>query len=198
MTPCAKSLRINIQPIFLTTITTAIGFLSMNFSDAPPFRDLGNVVAIGVVAAFFYSIILLPVFMLLFPVKAAHRPPRTVKLMDKLADLVINNRTVLLWGMGLFVVAMISFIPKNELNDQFVNYFDKTVDFRNDTDFMTENLTGLYSISYSLKAESSGGISEPAYLENLEKFARWYAQQGRCYTGVNTDRYHEASEQKHA
>ena len=172
-----ESLRINIQPIFLTTITTAIGFLSMNFSDAPPFRDLGNVVAIGVVAAFFYSIILLPVFMLLFPVKAAHRPPRTVKLMDKLADLVINNRTVLLWGMGLFVVAMISFIPKNELNDQFVNYFDKTVDFRNDTDFMTENLTGLYSISYSLKAESSGGISEPAYLENLEKFARWYAQQ---------------------
>ncbi|MEE9422346.1 MAG: MMPL family transporter, partial [Gammaproteobacteria bacterium] len=62
-----ESLRINIQPIFLTTITTAIGFLSMNFSDAPPFRDLGNVVAIGVVAAFFYSIILLPVFMLLFP-----------------------------------------------------------------------------------------------------------------------------------
>ncbi len=172
-----ESLRINIQPIFLTTITTAIGFLSMNFSDAPPFRDLGNVVAIGVVAAFFYSIILLPVFMLLFPIKAAHRPPRTVKLMDKLADLVINNRTVLLWGMGLFVVAMISFIPKNELNDQFVNYFDKTVDFRNDTDFMTENLTGLYSISYSLNAESSGGISEPAYLENLEKFARWYAQQ---------------------
>ncbi len=172
-----ECLRINLQPIFLTSITTAIGFLSMNFSDAPPFRDLGNVVSIGVMAAFVYSIILLPVFMLLFPVKAAIRPPRTVKMMDRIADLVISNRTILLWGMGLFALLMISFIPKNELNDQFVNYFDERVDFRNDTDFTTQNLTGLYSISYSLNANSSGGISEPAYLESMESFANWYAQQ---------------------
>jgi predicted RND superfamily exporter protein len=46
-----EALRINLQPIFLTSLTTAIGFLSMNFSDAPPFRDLGNTVAIGVVPA---------------------------------------------------------------------------------------------------------------------------------------------------
>ncbi|MGD8618855.1 MAG: MMPL family transporter, partial [Gammaproteobacteria bacterium] len=39
------SLRINLQPVFLTSLTTVIGFLSMNFSDAPPFRDLGNIVA---------------------------------------------------------------------------------------------------------------------------------------------------------
>ncbi len=172
-----ESLRINIQPIFLTSITTAIGFLSMNFSDAPPFRDLGNVVSIGVIAAFFYSIILLPLFMLLLPVKAASSPPRTVKLMDKFADQIISHRKVLLWGMSLFAIVMISFIPRNELNDQFVNYFDERVDFRTDTDFTTQNLTGLYSISYSLNAESSGGISEPAYLEAMEKFAHWYAQQ---------------------
>jgi len=32
------SLKINFQPIFLTSLTTAIGFLSMNFSDSPPFN----------------------------------------------------------------------------------------------------------------------------------------------------------------
>ena len=41
-TAIARSIKVNIQPIFLTSITTAIGFLSMNFSDSPPFRDLGN------------------------------------------------------------------------------------------------------------------------------------------------------------
>ncbi len=41
----AESLRVNLQPVFLTSATTAIGFLTMNFSDAPPFRDLGNIVA---------------------------------------------------------------------------------------------------------------------------------------------------------
>ena len=46
------SLRINLQPVFLTTVTTAIGFMSMNFSEAPPFRDLGNIVAMGVGCCF--------------------------------------------------------------------------------------------------------------------------------------------------
>ena len=36
------SLRINLEPIFLTSLTTAVGFLSLNFSEVPPFRDPGN------------------------------------------------------------------------------------------------------------------------------------------------------------
>ena len=43
-----ESIRVNMQPVFLTSVTTAIGFLSMNFSDAPPFHDLGNITAMGV------------------------------------------------------------------------------------------------------------------------------------------------------
>ena len=58
----SESLRINLQPVFLTSITTAIGFMGMNFSDAPPFRHLGNFVAFGVIAAFFLSITFLPAF----------------------------------------------------------------------------------------------------------------------------------------
>ena len=37
-----ESLRVNMMPVFLTSLTTSIGFLSMNFSDVPPFHDLGN------------------------------------------------------------------------------------------------------------------------------------------------------------
>ena len=36
-----ESLRVNLQPVFMTAITTAIGFLTMHFSEAPPFRELG-------------------------------------------------------------------------------------------------------------------------------------------------------------
>jgi predicted RND superfamily exporter protein len=56
----AESIRVNLQPVFLTSVTTAIGFLTMNFSDVPPFRDLGNIVAVGVMAAFVYSVFFLP------------------------------------------------------------------------------------------------------------------------------------------
>jgi len=51
------------------------------------------------------------------------------------------------------------------------------VEFRVDTEFTTDNLTGLYNISYSLEAEESGAISEPDFLNKLEEFANWYRQQ---------------------
>jgi hypothetical protein len=38
-----ESLRINFQPIFLTSLTTIIGFMALNFSDSPPYWHLGNI-----------------------------------------------------------------------------------------------------------------------------------------------------------
>jgi predicted RND superfamily exporter protein len=172
-----ESLRINLQPVFLTSVTTAIGFMSMNFSDAPPFRDLGNIVAIGVLSSFVYCLALLPALMLALPVRVKAAQSHSVAVMDKLADFVVKQRRPVLWGMALVVVSLLALIPKNELNDEFVRYFDERVQFRVDTDFTTENLTGLYNISYSLGADSSGAISEPDYLNRLEAFAEWYRQQ---------------------
>ncbi len=172
-----EALRINLQPIFLTSLTTAVGFMSMNFSDAPPFRDLGNIVAIGVLAAFFYCLALLPALMVALPVRAPAMRNRSMAAMDGIADFVIRYRRPVLGGMLFLVVGLIVFIPNNELNDEFVTYFDQRVPFRVDTDFTTRNLTGLYNIAYSVNAADSGGISEPAYLRKLDEFANWYRQQ---------------------
>ena len=172
-----ESLRVNLQPIFITSLTTAIGFLSMNFSDAPPFRDLGNIVAIGVMSSFFYCVALLPALMLVLPVRVKAAGNHSVAFFDMLATFVISRRRPVLWGMSLLVIGLVIFVPKNELNDEFVKYFDERVDFRVDTEFTTQNLTGIYNISYSLEAGEAGAISEPAYLNKLEAFADWYRQQ---------------------
>ncbi|MGD2073456.1 MAG: MMPL family transporter, partial [Gammaproteobacteria bacterium] len=171
------SLRINLQPVFLTTLTTAIGFLSMNFSDAPPFGDLGNIVAMGVTAAFFYSVTFLPALMLTLPVHIQPREDKKAHFMDRFAELVVTRRRPLFWGMGALIVLLVSFIPRNELNDQFIKYFDETIAFRTATDFATDNLTGIYTIDYSLSAGESGGVSDPAYLQDLERFADWFESQ---------------------
>lgn len=176
-TAMVEALRINLQPIFLTTVTTAIGFLSMNFSDAPPFRDLGNIVAVGVVAAFVFCLALLPALMIALPVRVPSVRNRTVTTMDGIADFVIRYRGIVLAGMGALVIGLVAFIPGNELNDEFVKYFDKRIQFRVDTDFTTDNLTGLYNIAHSLGAGEAGGISEPDYLHKLDEFADWYRGQ---------------------
>jgi len=184
-TALIESLRLNLQPVFLTSITTAIGFLSMNLGDVPPFRDMGNLVALGVMFAFVLSVIFLPAFVAIMPVKVRQRRTHGDRAMSMFADWVIRNRKALLWGLGPAMILLMAFIPRSEFNDEFVKYFDETIQFRLDTDYTTENLTGIYTIQYSLYSGESSGISNPAFLETVERFAQWFRQQPRVIH-VNT------------
>ena len=172
-----ESLRINLQPVFLASLTTAIGFLMMNFSDVPPFRHLGNFVAIGVVTSFIMSVTFLPALISLLPVKVKENKDDRDRIMEKLGDYVVRKRTPLFWGMFALILLLLTGLPRNDLNDVFVHYFDETIDFRVDSDFTTENLTGVYNIEYSLDSGEPGGISNPGYLNDVEAFSNWYRQQ---------------------
>lgn len=172
-----ESLRVNLQPIFLTTLTTAVGFLSLNFSEAPPFRDLGNMAAIGVWLAFLFSITFLPASMMILPVKALRGETRGSIAMQRTAEFVIRHKQRLIYGMGLLTLFLIAQIPTNRLDDRFVEYFDESISFRQATDFTTENLTGIYLIEYSLESGEPGGVSDPEFLRQVEAFAQWYRQQ---------------------
>ncbi len=172
-----ESLRLNFNPIFLTSLTTAIGFMSLNFSDVPPFRDLGNITAMGVMFAFVLSIFFLPALVAILPVKVKPGADRKTKLMKNIAEIVIAKRKVLLWSMGFIIVAFIALIPRNEINDRFVEYFDESIEFRQHTDYVTEKITGLYTVQYSLEAKSSGGISEPTFLNKMDGFTNWLRDQ---------------------
>jgi len=176
-TAIVESFRINFQPVFLTSLTTAIGFLTMNFSDSPPFRDLGNISAMGVGAAFILTMTLLPALMVILPAKVRAEHTWQERTMTYLAEFVIRQRGVLLWGIMALIIGLVAFIPRNELNDEYVKYFDETIDFRQATDFTTDNLTGIYYIDYSVLAGEPDGINDPAFLSKLDAFANWFRQQ---------------------
>ena len=173
----ANSLRINLQPVFLASATTAIGFLTMNFSEVPPFNHLGTLVAIGVLLSFALSITFLPALITLLPKSRAKFKESDGKTLLMIADFVIRQRRACLWGMTLITVFLIANLPRNELNDIFVHYFSESIDFRTDTDFMVENLTGVYTLNWSLESKESGGISEPGFLQDTENFSIWLEQQ---------------------
>jgi len=173
----AESLRINFSPVMLTSVTTAIGFLSLNFSDAPPFGDLGNISALGVMFAWFYAVTLLPALVTLLPANPRKRTAHGANLMNRFAEGVINKRKALIPIMSVVIVLLIACIPKNVLNDVFVHYFDERIEFRTDTDFVVDNLTGVYFVDYSLNAGESGGISEPEYLRQVDQFTQWLREQ---------------------
>lgn len=172
-----EGLRLNFNPVFITSLTTAIGFLSLNFSDARPFRDLGNIVTAGVAAAFLYSVIFLPAIISLLPLRAGREPRYAAAWPRRLADFVIRRKEAVFWSSTAIIIALAAAVPRNELDDRWVEYFAEGIRFRTDSDAAMEKLTGIYNIEHSIGSGESGGISRPEYLAKLEEFAKWYESQ---------------------
>ena len=170
-----ESLRLNLQPVFLTSITTAIGFLSLNFSDSPPFRDLGNIVAVGVIFAFLLSVFFMPALMMWLPAKGKAKSEQ--RWTDGFASVVIKHQKKLLLGVGALIIALSSGIPLNRFGDNYAEYFAETIPFRNATDFLNENVVGMQQLQYTLMSEEPGGVNDPEFLRQLSKLQDWYEAQ---------------------
>ena len=193
-----ESIGLNLHPVFLASLTTALGFLSMNFSEVPPYRHLGNFVAFGVAASFLLSVTFLPAVLSLLPIRAAKDRPRRGLTMNLLADSVLRYRRAIIWGWLVIVAAMSLAIPRNELNDVLVHFFDESVEFRQDTDFMDEHLSGNTLLEYSLQARAEGGVTDPRFLADVARFAAWYREQPSVrHVAVITDTFQQLNQSMH-
>ena len=198
-TAIVEALRINLHPIFLTNLTTALGFLSLNFSEVPPHRDLGNFVAFGIGAAFLLSIAFLPAVLSLLPVRST--PAATEhdgRTMSAIADFVVDRRKILLWGSAVVVLGLLAAVPRNELNDVLVHSFDENTQVRKDTDFLDERLSGTTQFEYSLAAGRPGEATDPAFLSDVAAFADWYREQPETrHVEVITDTFRQLNQSMH-
>jgi predicted RND superfamily exporter protein len=172
-----ESIRINFQPVMLTSVTTAIGFLTLNFSDSPPFHDLGNIVSIGVLAAFAFAMLYLPAIMMLLPSKKISTEFAKSSKMQFISDLVIRQRTKLLVGMSALIIVLLALIPQNKLDDNTIEYFDWSIKFRSDSEKIAETLTGVMSMNYSLNSGGEMNVADPEYLATIDAFAKFLRSQ---------------------
>ncbi|MDE0053848.1 MAG: MMPL family transporter [Gammaproteobacteria bacterium] len=193
-----EAITLNLHPVFLASLTTALGFLSMNFSEVPPYRHLGNFVAFGIGASFLLSVTFLPALLSLLPIRAAKERRLRGLSMRLLADTALRHRKVLFWGWVVVVPAMVLAIPRNDLNDVLVHFFDESVEFRQDTDFMDEHLSGNTLLEYSLHAAVEGGATDPEFLTEVSNFADWYREQPPVrHVAVITDTFRQLNQSMH-
>ncbi len=171
-----QSLSDHVGPVLLTTVTTAAGFLSMNFSAVPPFRDLGNVVAIGVLLAGGASLLLLPALAVLLPARRT-RVNWTATWAPRLEALATPRpgRRLLLAGLALALV--LPGLLRLEVNDDFVGYFSDRLPFKTAAELIDDRLGGMYEIEYQLIADGPGGIHDPDWLAQVAAFSAWLRAQ---------------------
>ncbi|HDY7592155.1 TPA: RND family transporter [Vibrio vulnificus] len=173
-----RSVTLNFVPIIITSVTTAIGFLMMNMSDSPVLRDFGNLSALGVMIACVLSVSLLPALLNLLPVRfSAKQAAKSSDIMDKLADLVVHRRNVLLPLSIVVIAGSAALIPYNKVNDESVKYFDTSSEFRQAADFMEQRISGMTTMSIAIKTHQSQGIASPEFLAVLGEFTHWLREQ---------------------
>jgi uncharacterized protein len=175
-----ESLRINFVPVAITTLTTVIGFLSLNTGDVPPYADFGNISAIGMTFAFLFSIISLPALLAIFPIRvktASSKALSNSSPFDRYVTFIFRYKNPILYTTVVATLIGGFFTTKNELNDEFIKYFDESITFRQDTDFINANLTGIYNLEFSIPSGDDGGINDPAYLSTLEAFTEFVKAQ---------------------
>ena len=169
-----EAIRINFLAVSITSVTTIVGFMALNFADSPPFRDFGNISAVGILAAWGLSLTLLPALLSIIPLRVKSRETEDGRssVMATFADFVTGNYRKLFFIVGAASLGLIAFIPRIELSDEFRKYFDERIEFRTDTDKIIEHF-GFYPLEFSVKAGEAGGVSDPEFLKKLEEFGEW-------------------------
>lgn len=171
------SMKVNLMPIFITSATTAIGFLTLNFSDVPVFADLGNLTALGVMIAFVLSVTLLPALLKILPMRSIKVNTEKSNWIEKLGDKVITNHKRLFPVSVLVMVLALTATFNNEVNDVATEYFDDTTAFRQSTDFQQEKISGMSTIDFAIDTQESSGLNKPETLKSVDAFSQWLRAQ---------------------
>ncbi|MAR01639.1 MAG: RND transporter [Oceanospirillaceae bacterium] len=172
------SLRINFSPVFITSVTTMIGVLSLNTSDSPPYRDMGNMIAVGVMIAWGLSMTLLPAVIRLLPPPGHYRKEeKPTPWIDSFANLIIRRHKPLFLALLGVVVLCASFIPRNNLTESWHAFYDDTFEIRRTIDHIDETLKSLHALYFIADSGISDGVNQVAFLQQLDGFTEWLRAQ---------------------
>ena len=163
--------------ITVAVFTTAIGFLSLNFSISPPFRQLGNMGAGGMIGVWIFTMFLLPGLICWVPIRQKLGEASVDRLVVTLGEFVIRNQKLLLIGIPVLIIGFGAGISHIKLEDDFLRYFDESFETRQATDLYETELGGLNVLEYSVDTGEESGINSVAYLTKLDKLSTFLRAQ---------------------
>lgn len=169
-----SSLNINLFAVSMTSLTTVIGFLSLNTNDLPPAISLGNAAAIGTALSWVFALTMLPALVSILPFKAKQQKEFFLeKHMGNFAEFLIKRKYPVVIGMTLFCILMVHLSFSNELNDRLSETLHEPHIFRSDTDAIDKHFGPMYVNNYEMDSGEEQGIADPEYLKNVDKFVTY-------------------------
>jgi predicted RND superfamily exporter protein len=169
----AHGLKIVFMPCFLTTLTTAIGFISLYLSDIPPIKDFALVASCGMIFEFFFSFVFLPSILLMLNENKIFLEKQNENkisfILGKTASFVVDHFKRICWVTLFIIIASFWFSSLVKVETNLLDYFKKKSVVRISTDFVESNLAGIGTLDISLSSDQEEAFKNPDILEVVEK-----------------------------
>lgn len=166
------SLRKNFLPIFLTSLTTTIGFATLTISEVIPVLTLGIATASGAILAFIISVIWMPSVLLILKKEFKSEIIEKIKEKKPLGYgkfIVKHDKQIAIITTVIFSLLAIG-LTKVKIDSNTIRYFDESVEIRKSTEFTSDNLTGPMAYEIVVDSKEEGGIKDPTFLKTVELF----------------------------
>jgi len=185
----SQSLRFNLRPISLATITTLIGFASLNLASSPAISSFGTVVAIGVAFAYFLTLGVLPALVLLLPQTLLGKlgPNGGIALINAgircAQALVSKHGRALLLSIATFGAVALGLSFLNDTDFDRATFISEDSPLHDYYAAVSERMDRGTQLSYGVELATPFGSVEPEFLRRLDGFANWLREQEQV-TGV--------------
>lgn len=161
------------MPCFLTTLTTAIGFISLCTSDIPPIREFALMASAGMVFEFLFSFFFLPPLILLFPPEKIFIEYSEQKWMPVLLNSIHSfvkkySRMVVIISVVL-VVGSLWFAAGIKVETNLLEFFKQKSPVRTSLSHIEKELSGIGTLDISFKSNEIDAFKIPENLRVIEK-----------------------------
>ena len=139
-------------PIIYTALTTICAFLSLIFSEIKPVIDFGWMMSLGLITSFVITFTLLPTLInLLSTEKINIEGESKSKITEFLGEISINSRpTIFLITLVVIIFSIIG-ISRLEVENSFINYFNKNTEIYKGMKLIDEKLGGTTPLDIIIK-----------------------------------------------
>ncbi|MDB3946903.1 MMPL family transporter [Candidatus Pelagibacter sp.] len=139
-------------PILYTVFTTVFAFLSLIFSGIKPIIDFGWMMTFGLITSFVITFTLLPTLLNFAPTKNMELiKEQDSSITSFLGLLSLNNKTTIFGVTGIIVILSVVGISKLEVENSFINYFNKNTEIYKGMKLIDEELGGTTPLEVILK-----------------------------------------------
>jgi len=139
-------------PIIYTVLTTICAFLSLIFSEIKPIIDFGWMMSLGLITSFIITFTLLPTILnFLSSEKTTIKEQNNSKITEFLGRVSIKNKITIFSVTGLVIVLSVIGISRLEVENSFINYFNKKTEIYKGMKLIDEELGGTTPLEIILK-----------------------------------------------